>query len=110
TVHLDGEYRPHPRRSEISHRNDRREIADGGAWYFLWGLVDTGSVDVREGAEEKILHEGDAFMDVEISEHLSLGGALLFLVTIGIVSHHHVVVTSEPAAVRDAPSGTGPSP
>jgi hypothetical protein len=108
-THLSGEYRPSPG-TDIVHRNDERVIAEGSRWPFLWGLLDLGDFDLNLELQ-KAVRDSEAFTDLDIRERVSVGGVVLWILTVGIVSHHTVVVRGSPAELRhETPPAPAPSP
>lgn len=104
TTHLPGEYRPSPGPEVAAEKHDRKTIATGSEWLFLWGLLDTGHFDVNEELRKNV-RSNEAVTNLEVKDRLSVGGALLWIITAGIVSHHTIVVKGEPARIHET-SGT----
>ena len=107
TVHLAGEYRPNVG-TDIVHRNDKRVVAEGSEWFFLWGIFDSGRFDLNEELHHT-LHEDEALANVAIEDRISFGGVVLWIITAGIVSHHDIIVSGEPAQIHAAPAGPSTS-
>lgn len=95
TTKLDGVYDPRPA-TAVKERGDRRVLGKGGKWLFFWGLLDTGDVDVQ-GKLRDHTRPGEVVKDVTVTDRLSIGGALLWLITGGIVSHHAETIRGTPA-------------
>jgi hypothetical protein len=98
TTHLSGDYSPHAS-GEISRRTERRLLAKGNEWLFFWGLLDSGSFDLDKELRSQ-LREDEVVTNLDVEDRLSVGGAFLWIITAGIVSHHSIVAEGEPAVVR----------
>lgn len=99
TTHLSGEYRPHAGGFEEKHATavDKETLGKHSKWLFLWGLLDTRDYDTTDDLNAKV-REGYVVRDVEIKDHESIGGVLLWIITAGIVNHHTVVIKGRTVA------------
>lgn len=104
---LQGLYRPQA--NDVAEHEEPRVLASGSEWVFLWGMVPTGDFDLNMEMERS-LRENEGLTDVEVEDHLSIGGFFLWLVTAGIVSHHSVTATGQVVIVRDRAAPPTPTP
>jgi hypothetical protein len=99
TTHVQGEFRPDAK-SDITKKTDMQTLADGSNWPLFWGLVELGSNNVNDELSSH-LHENEVITDMEVRQHLSLPGALLWIISAGIVSHHDIDVRGRIAQVKE---------
>ncbi len=97
TTHLSGEYRTDT--TDLAAREESRELARGSQWLFLWGLLDSGSFNLDRELKAQ-LRDNECVTNLEVKDRLSIGGALLWIITVGIVSHHSIVASGQPAIIR----------
>jgi hypothetical protein len=98
TTNMSGEYRPHSS-DEVTNKAEKRVLGKGGKFLFFWGLATTRDFDV-DAALARQLRDNEVVTGIEIEDHLSIGGAFLWLITAGIVSHHSVVLEGSPAELK----------
>jgi hypothetical protein len=107
TAHLGGDYYPQSPASnttrETTGHKDKQNLAEGHDWVLFWGLIELASSDLGEAAK-KDLRNDEVIQDVEVRNHLSLPGALLWVVTLGLVSHHDLVLRGEVATLKTVES------
>ncbi len=109
TTHLSGEYRTEA--TDLARKEESRELAKGSEWLFFWGLLDTGSFNLDRELKAQ-LREDECVTNLEVKDRLSIGGAFLWIITAGIVSHHSIVASGQPAIINRPPaekSVTGPA-
>jgi hypothetical protein len=91
TAHLRGDYLPGSlppdKPLEVQNVGEKTTIAEGSTWPLFWGLVEVGSTNLGDDAKKQ-LRANEVIQDPEVRNHLSLPGALLWIVTLGLVSHH----------------------
>jgi hypothetical protein len=103
---LSGTYRPTA--ENVSELGEVEEVASGGQWLFFWGLLDSGTTDLREDMG-KGLKGYESLVNIEVQNKLSVGGFFLWLFTAGIVSHHNINVRAQTAlSERTTPPPTAP--
>lgn len=103
TAHLKGEYCPQGVPKDAGTpvaKSDKQTLAEGHDWVLFWGIVELASSDLGDEAKGK-LRADEVVTDTEVRNHISLPGALLWIVTAGIFSHHDLtlkgrVVTLKP--------------
>ncbi len=108
TTHLSGNYDPGSRvpldkAHEIAGEEELQTLAKGHDWVLAWGLVELQSTDMAEKVKGK-LRSDEILKDVEVRNHVSLPGALLWVVSLGLVSHHEVDLRGRIVAVKDLPA------
>ncbi|HZU96786.1 MAG TPA: hypothetical protein VFF73_08855 [Planctomycetota bacterium] len=115
TTHLAGEYNPgsqvpldKPHKIEESHA-EPTTLATGHDWVLFWGIVELQSTDMDKKIKGQ-LRSDEMIKDPEVRNHISLGGALLWIVTAGIVSHHSVDFRGTVVAARELPPPAAPAP
>jgi len=102
TTYLGGEYRT--KANDIAKKEDKHTLAKGNEWLFFWGLFDTGHFNLNKELRNQ-LREDECVTDLEVKDRLSIGGAFLWLITGGIVSHHRLVAKGHPSVInRPAPT------
>jgi hypothetical protein len=106
STHLSGTYRPSA--TNISDVSETDVVAKGGKWYFLWGMLDSGTFDVQEEME-KDLKPYESLVNLEVKDKLSVGGFFLWLITAGIVSHHRVTASGQVALSERPPAPPPPA-
>jgi len=103
TAHLSGEYSPGPKGSNISNdvtsKTEKQNLAEGSDWVLFWGLVEAASTDLGAEARGK-LRPDEQIRDAEVRNHLSLPGALLWIITAGLVSHHDLVLSGSVESLK----------
>jgi hypothetical protein len=122
TTHLAGDY--HPRGTGTSEgtasdvyksgkesvegvgrANEQKPvIATGHSFTFLWGTLNTGSVQVDVMLSPSF--KDKTIRGVEVEDRISLGGVVLWILTAGIFSHHSVIVRGDIAPETPPPSTT----
>jgi hypothetical protein len=104
--YVGGEYRL--KRSDHVSITDKTPVIDKGRWEFFWGLlVPEGKVNIhRELAKQ--LRPNEALVDIDVERHVTVGGAILWFFTGGIVSHHETVVTARRTVVAEPEPETPP--
>ena len=107
STHLSGEYRTEP--ADVVHKGERRRIAKGNEWMFFWGILDTGSFNLDHEIKKQ-LRADEVVTDLEITDRLSVGGAFLWIITAGIVSHHSIVADGSISLVNRPPVAEPASP
>src|SRR4051812_26157056 len=113
TTHFYGEYHPRSPSSPEAGRSARnvgrsganavkdvfgsREqaptLATGHSWQFLWGTLNTGSVEVDDIMSSTF--KDKTLTNVAVEDRISLGGVVLWILTAGIFSHHSVIVSGD---------------
>ncbi|MEZ0230406.1 MAG: hypothetical protein ACAI25_17420 [Planctomycetota bacterium] len=105
TAHLAGQYTPQsvsPNATrEVTNKTEKQNLAEGSDWVLFWGLVEAASSDLADEAKRN-LRQDEAILDPEVRNHLSLPGALLWIVTAGIVSHHDLVLSGRVGTLKIA--------
>jgi hypothetical protein len=101
-TYLGGEYRTDA--TNIAKKGDPHTLAKGSEWMFFWGLFDSGHFDLNQELKSQ-LREDECITDLEIKDRLSVGGAFLWIFTLGIISHHSLIATGAPSVInRPAPA------
>jgi len=125
TAHFYGEY--HPRQSEaeagssaksiarkgedtakdvVGGREQQPVLATGNNFTFLWGTLNTGSMEVDDLLSPSVKQK--TLKNVSVEDRISLAGVVLWIFTVGIFSHHSVIVRGD---VTDKPAIEGsPAP
>jgi hypothetical protein len=118
TTHLSGTYDPNSRipldkAHELGDEQDMKTLATGHDWVLAWGLVELQSTDMAEKVKGQLRND-EILKDVQVRNHVSLGGALLWIVSLGTVSHHDVDLRGRVVNVKEippaAPTERGPTP
>src|SRR5205823_3290957 len=84
----------------IEKKSDKETLYKGSDWTLFWGIVNLGS----NHPEDKLtsgLSENQVLTDLEVRDHISLPGALLWIVTGGIISHHDMDVRGRIATIKE---------
>lgn len=125
TTHFYGEYHPRSASSPEAGRSAKnvaraggnavkdvlggREqapvLATGHSWVFLWGTLDTGSVEVDDIMSSSF--KDKTLTNMEVEDRISLAGVVLWVLTAGIFSHHTVIVRGD--VVEPTPPPTAPA-
>jgi hypothetical protein len=101
TTHFEGSYRTEPTETTYSER--MRTLDEGSSWPLFWGLFPAGSYAAdRELA--RFLRPDETVTHLEIRERTSVGGVFLWIVTLGLVTHHTIEVRGEVAVVSRPPA------
>lgn len=97
TTYLGGEYRTDAH--SLAKKGETRTLAKGNEWMFFWGIFDSGHFDLNKELKSE-LREDECVTDLEITDHLSVGGVFLWIFTAGIISHHSIVATGATSVVN----------
>jgi len=106
TAHLKGEYSPQylpsNQAKEITGTSEKSTLAKGHDWVLFWGLCEIASTDMGKKVRQR-LRPDEIITDTEVRNHVSLPGVLLWIVTGGLVSHHHLDLRGRVAYVKEKP-------
>jgi hypothetical protein len=115
STHVGGAYWP---KTDLDDPGKPVVLADGSQWRFLWGLAGSGTLALDDELRRRV-REDERVTHLELEDRLSVGGAFLWVMTGGVVSHHTleasgvvaVVPRCEPANMpgRERGSAIGPS-
>jgi hypothetical protein len=83
-------------------------LATGSSWQFLWGTLNTGSVEVDNLLSSSF--KDKTITDMSVMDHISLIGVVFWVLTVGIFSHHSIIVRGDLVETPGTPHETTPAP
>lgn len=95
-INLGGEYRARSH-DLVKKSPDKLTLIEDDRWTFLWGIFDSGDMDVHWQLERQLRSEDECFVDLEVREYTTIPGYILGWLTAGIVSHQEVKVRGQKA-------------